>query len=1112
MEKDSNHDVSHVVGLYHSFSVAHKTLNRTEAFTCSRMVEVGKALLMQKAKALVTNAANRPLLYSYGSDSTPMMTTKTIASNLDGHKPVVRRAGSGVDFLIEKAYLQTTTTAGQPLMSCILRDPVPLTQGKTAWCSFAALAKFMPMARTLGHTGLVINHYCFDRALQAPLSKRLDQRHRLYYQLAHDRQDSPDDIGLQELLDWCICTGCAAHDTHNGLKWGLQWLVKDVAGTLQNLHIAIESLRNAYDLLHAYLMPWLVSVLAFGPSSQDPQSAYKMWVALGVDSEDADILADLQVKWDGERLWVAEEHAGNKDLFQKISVCMLSVFKFKKFTDSRWITLGECCRSLVASVSLGMQGLVKHIRDRPQTSDYYIHGFARLDNDALRYAIVAALASNLCDSVLLSMLEDDRLARRVEHIDACMLEEVGWLENLEDIMWERLSNLLADCPSKVLKTQTILSSISSGAYVTWRTLSNLKTYPWRLCSGDVEANLAELEAMDEPPSNDPTTAKIHKLLQLGYNRSVLIEGIRLLGQVHWTTASVEQGHGSAATVHRMHKHYGSNMLSQRAFLHMFDQLVAKEDSKLTQNVLKTQRKMKTAVSKNINNITGRHVFLADCQAAVKVLASAADRGTMGATLMSKHAVVYQRLRPDEREVYEARARKMRDDRRDAQEEEVMECEREGSRLSRLSSSQNLDTDPQLTMSSCKFNELDVNTLAAMWNSPSFSKATVADLRTKATQAPQAPHPHVRAQLNQIIPDVGEPAEVLSGWARHVCKCRDIMGQCALVFETHGEETTYLFLYALQRPMLVGLLPLTKTELVLPALASLDSALLETLAGIHHNTYKMCMGQFVWDSNIVCGTYTNVSVIPHMFCSGDGVVYSDSSSVPLEDYLGEALLKDKVVKHKRSADNEHTDDQDLSYRFPFLKRYMAGDPLEPKGPDHNDPSHMETDEPVSDPLDDEEIDAVYAALQQRRQEWAVDYDQPAQHFKTCILGGAWSKVHRGVTLADVRAFAAGTEAVAWCKKYFGVQQSSYAYRKYGDEVASALALYWAHRMEHFYQIFLSARNDNYHYTSDDKDSAPDPELVIAALKHAGDKARSGQKRLNEIVALLPGSPGSSSSSR
>ena len=30
MEKDSNHDVSHVVGLYHSFSVAHKTPNRTE--------------------------------------------------------------------------------------------------------------------------------------------------------------------------------------------------------------------------------------------------------------------------------------------------------------------------------------------------------------------------------------------------------------------------------------------------------------------------------------------------------------------------------------------------------------------------------------------------------------------------------------------------------------------------------------------------------------------------------------------------------------------------------------------------------------------------------------------------------------------------------------------------------------------------------------------------------------------------------------------------------------------------------------------------------------------------------------------------------------------------
>ena len=262
----------------------------------------------------------------------------------------------------------------------------------------------------------------------------------------------------------------------------------------------------------------------------------------------------------------------------------------------------------------------------------------------------------------------------------------------------------------------------------------------------------------------------------------------------------------------------------------------------------------------------------------------------------------------------------------------------------------------------------------------------------------------------------------------------------------------------------------------------------------------------------CGMHTNISVIPHMFCSGDGVVYSDSSTVPLADYLGEALLKDKVVKHKRSEDNDLADNQDLSDRFPFLRRYMAEYPLEPKSPDHNDSIPMETDGPASDPLDDDEMDAVFAALQQRRQAWAVDYDQPAHHFKTCILGGAWSQVHRGAALADVRAFASGPEPVAWCKKYFGVQQSSYSYRKYGDAVASSLALFWTHRMEHFYRIFLAAEDANYHYTAEDKDTAPNPDMVLVALNHAGDKAVSGKKRLNELVALMPGSPGSSSSSR
>eukprot|EP00974_Lingulodinium_polyedra_P048550 4662391-Lingulodinium_polyedra.AAC.1 len=57
---------------------------------------------------------------------------------------------------------------------------------------------------------------------------------------------------------------------------------------------------------------------------------------------------------------------------------MLAVFRFKKFTNSRWCTVRDSCRSLVAALALGLSGLVKMARANPKTSEYYIHGFSQL--------------------------------------------------------------------------------------------------------------------------------------------------------------------------------------------------------------------------------------------------------------------------------------------------------------------------------------------------------------------------------------------------------------------------------------------------------------------------------------------------------------------------------------------------------------------------------------------------------------------------------------------------------------------------------------------------------------------------------------------------------------
>eukprot|EP00974_Lingulodinium_polyedra_P013066 1268353-Lingulodinium_polyedra.AAC.1 len=53
----------------------------------------------------------------------------------------------------------------------------------------------------------------------------------------------------------------------------------------------------------------------------------------------------------------------------------MSVFKFRKFTGSRWCRVGDSYRSLVVALVLGLEeALVGQVRSSPTTSDYYIRG------------------------------------------------------------------------------------------------------------------------------------------------------------------------------------------------------------------------------------------------------------------------------------------------------------------------------------------------------------------------------------------------------------------------------------------------------------------------------------------------------------------------------------------------------------------------------------------------------------------------------------------------------------------------------------------------------------------------------------------------------------------
>eukprot|EP00974_Lingulodinium_polyedra_P099194 9610732-Lingulodinium_polyedra.AAC.1 len=143
-----------------------------------------------------------------------MLSRRTTIEALGAHQ-ITRRFGVCEEHLVQRAIVKTTDRQGLPQAAVLMRPPRPLTAGKKATNCFGAAASFFPVMRKEKAEGIIVNAFCFDRALWAPQATLLLQRQKLWYSVESSKQ------GLEalptEVLDWSVAMACANHDTQNAL-------------------------------------------------------------------------------------------------------------------------------------------------------------------------------------------------------------------------------------------------------------------------------------------------------------------------------------------------------------------------------------------------------------------------------------------------------------------------------------------------------------------------------------------------------------------------------------------------------------------------------------------------------------------------------------------------------------------------------------------------------------------------------------------------------------------------------------------------------------------------------------------------------------------------------
>lgn len=548
---------------------ASHVLDKSQLGLVTRTTEIAKLHLDIAYIRFVRADPQCAILQIYGNDGTPVRVNVFNRAHAVGAKRVRTEGGSGIELLVQICFARKVV--GGRLESALrLVDPLPLTHGKTAKAIFSASLAFFKGLRALGHKGIAIEVKIFDRAVFQAMHLLYSQYHMQRHMATTALHGDADRL-LHYLMEWPIHIPCVLHDLQNAQKWSLLHWFSDSA-LLKDIHIGIESLRNGYDLLLKHLAGFICRRLEFVDSCQLPSEdiAHQLWATLGAEPEVLEYMVTHGVIFKEGRLLIDRRC---KDAFKldDLTGALLALWRFRPFTDSRWLTLGRASRPIAAGFITGLATFVGEIIAMPHESNFYIGGFRRLLEDVPKeFIMTTAVTSWVLDEVFEVVLADDRLLRMHEQVTEVLRDEVEHLGDIAEEVWELLvAGIGGEVPAEHLRSGVIAAGHIAYGFFWFRSLRRLDSLPFSIARGDVAQNLHDLADGDVP--DEVVSAKIHTLLTKGM---VLVPrvlaAVERFRDISFSNRIVEQVHAHAATSCRYHSRYGVETVRVRSFVSLLN--------------------------------------------------------------------------------------------------------------------------------------------------------------------------------------------------------------------------------------------------------------------------------------------------------------------------------------------------------------------------------------------------------------------------------------------------------------------------------------------------------------------------------------------------------------
>ena len=242
------------------------------------------------------------------------------------------------------------------------------------------------------------------------------------------------------------------------------------------MHLVVESLRNSSALLYSHVHQFIMRTVVF--DSHDDETEVTAFCLV------TNSMSTL-------KLFFVENP------MEAVSRVVLSVFKWRKFVDTRFCRIGVSMRAVLASLCCWLDESIQRTIASQHCRDHYLHGWVRLNYELSYYMAVAAVSSWMSEGVLNNIMGGDCLLRNYPDCWKSLLQDVYFVQPVSQFTWARLAALVGgQTAAGMLRSDAVRVAHVCSGFILTRFCGYMKKMSWALCLGDIDSNLVCLEALE----------------------------------------------------------------------------------------------------------------------------------------------------------------------------------------------------------------------------------------------------------------------------------------------------------------------------------------------------------------------------------------------------------------------------------------------------------------------------------------------------------------------------------------------------------------------------------------------------------------------------------------